>query len=186
MPSGPSKEQLEIYWKSSRQYFDELAKHYQTADPEYYRDYILPFYNNPFHASPNKRGSGGVKIFAVMALLAVLGVGAAAFFVLLRTDTDEPKIKERRVESTDDVKEKSKENSKSTDTEEKEDKTPSNEKDSDGFTPEDHFIIGSKAIADKDYDKAEKHFRRIKPGQKHYKEAQQLLENMDILRKFDK
>jgi hypothetical protein len=46
MPSGPSKQELEMYWKDSRQYFDELARYYKESDKAYYDEYIAPFYSN--------------------------------------------------------------------------------------------------------------------------------------------
>ena len=180
MSSGPSKEELEMYWKNSRQYFDELAKYYQQSDPEYYKECILPFYSNPFHSASNTgKSGGGIKLVTVMVLLAVIGAGAAAFFVLLKnTDIDEPKVKEKTVESKD--------NRSSDNIGVEETETKSADDDAEGLSSEDNFIIGTKAISEKDYDKAEKHLKRIKPGQKYYKEAKQLLENIKFMKKYDK
>jgi hypothetical protein len=188
MATGPSKQELEMYWKSSRAYFDELAKHYKAADPQYYNEYIQPFYANPFHASSSgkQRSGGGAKLMVVIALFAVLGVGAAAFFIMFAaSEKDSPTVKERKT-TTESPKEKRSESVEEDNVKGEDNiKGDDNSKDEDGFTPEDHFIIGSKAIADKDYDKAEKHLKRIKPGQKYYKEAKELLENMKYLRQFN-
>ena len=62
--------------------------------------------------------------------------------------------------------------------------TPTQKEDM-GF-PDDDFILGSKYISEKDYDKAEEHLKKIKPGSKNYEQAQQLLESIKYLRKYDK
>jgi len=84
MASGPSKEELEIYWKQSRQYFDELASYYRTADPQYYNDYIAPFYNNPFTNIQGRKGSSSPLpvVFASIALLITGLIAGAVFFIL--------------------------------------------------------------------------------------------------------
>jgi len=175
MASGPSKEELEMYWKSSRQYFDELAAHYKTADPEYYNKYILPFYSNPFAAvSSGKKGGGALRSVLVSGLgVAVLAVAGVAFFFISSQESDKSDTRktEKKIESIDD--EDVKENTK-----------PSDEDMKDVF-PGDDFLLGSKYLAEKDYDKAEEHFRKIKPGDKDYEQAQQLLESIKFLRKYD-
>jgi hypothetical protein len=42
-----TKEELEEYYKNSRQYFDNLAKYYLEMDKDYYNEFIAPIYNNP-------------------------------------------------------------------------------------------------------------------------------------------
>jgi len=172
MASGPSKEQLEMYWKQSRQYFDELANYYRTADPQYYNEHIAPFYSNPLYVvSSGKKGSAGARavLLSVIVLIAVGIAGIAVFFI----STSEQ-------EKTD-TKKTGKNIEKSTD---KDIKTYENEE-KDGF-PDDDFIQGSKYIAEKDYDKAEEHLKKIKPGDKNYREAQQLLKSIKYLRKYNK
>jgi tetratricopeptide (TPR) repeat protein len=175
MASGPSKQELEMYFKSSRQYFDELARHYQQADPQYYKEYILPFYSNPFHSASGtqRSGGGGAKLMVVIALFGVLAAGAAAFFVFMNaSSTDEPNVKEKRVQQQD-VKEKTREVPKSTD------------KDLKDVFPSDDFLLGSKYLAQKDYDKAEEYLKRVKPDDPNYEQAQQMLESIKVLRKYD-
>lgn len=182
MSTGPSKQELEMYWQNSRQYFDELAKHYQQNDPEYYKQYILPFYSNPFHtvSSQNRRqGSGIGKIVAAFAVLAVLGVGAAAFFLIFSTSGSNEKFSEKKTENVNQYSTEET-NKQQTTTEPVE---PEPETEPGELSPEDNFIIGSKYLGEKKYDKAEYHLKKIKPGQKYYKEAQQILQNMKYLRK---
>jgi hypothetical protein len=64
----PSKEQLDYYFKTSRKYFDELAKQYQTTDKEYYDNYIAPYYNNPFVKS-GKTVNFKVVLFSFCAVM---------------------------------------------------------------------------------------------------------------------
>jgi hypothetical protein len=42
-----TKEELEEYYRNSRQYFDNLAKYYLEIDKEYYNEFIAPIYKNP-------------------------------------------------------------------------------------------------------------------------------------------
>jgi hypothetical protein len=175
MPSGPSKEELETYWKTSRQYFDELARYYKTADPDYYNKYILPFYSSPFgSAASGKSGGGALRSVFVAGLgVVVLAVAGVAFFFISTQEPDKTDTKktEKRIESLED--ENVKENTKSTDGDMKD------------VFPGDDFLLGSKYLAEKDYDKAEEHLKKIKPGDKDYKQAQQLLESIKYLRKYD-
>ncbi|HJY62740.1 MAG TPA: hypothetical protein VJ455_01185 [Ignavibacteria bacterium] len=115
MNSGPSKEELENYWNTSRQYFDELARHYQTADPEYYRKFIAPFYSNPLYSvSQSKGGSRAVPLVVLSIAILVLGLVAGAVFFLLQFDEEKtiqqesPKIektieKEEKIPKVDSV-----------------------------------------------------------------------------------
>lgn len=92
MSNGPSKEDLELYWQNSRQYFDELARHYQQADPEYYRKNIKPFYDNPFRSSGSGSSSkSGSKIIVVAVLMFLLIAGAAGIFFFLSFPESTPK-----------------------------------------------------------------------------------------------
>ena len=183
MPTGPSKQELEMYWTSSRQYFDELAKYYRESDKAYYDEYIAPFYNNPFISVSESGGrskSGAAKLVVVMAIfIFLLAAGAAAVFLLMnensgKDEQNDPVNKEKKLESK----------------EKEETKTPGKEDtetgDETSLSSDDNFIIGSKKIADKDYDKAEYHLKKVKPGSQYYKQSKQLLESIKYLRKYDK
>jgi hypothetical protein len=188
MSNGPSKQDLEMYWQSSRQYFDELAKYYQQSDPEYYKEYILPFYNNPFRsqgespAGTTRRSSGARPLAVIAAMLVLLIAGAAAFvFVYIGSENTDKEV-EKLFNSGDDkqdVKARDKDDEKSDD--QKNTETDINE-----LSPEDNFIIGSKYLGEKKYDKAEYHLKKIKPGDKYYEQSQQLLKNMKFIRKYNK
>jgi len=192
MSTGPSKQELEMYWKNSRQYFDELAKHYQSADPEYYRLNIKPFYDNPFSSTYNASGQsrsngGGAKFVLVAIAFAVLAiVGAGAFFFISQGDSVSKRIEEITSPSEQvpqrELKSPEPTNENSTNPVEPEDETTGTEELSD----DDIFILGAKHISEKKYDKAVYELQKIKPGSKKYKEAQQLIESVKYLKKFDK
>jgi len=176
MSTGPSKEELEMYWKSSRQYFDELANYYKTADPEYYNNFIAPYYSNPFNRGSTANSGSGTKkalLFSFIVFIMVAFAGIAVFFFATKEQekTDFKKT-DRQIET-------SKDNNGNED-------TKSVEKDIQDVFSDDNFIVGSKYLAEKDYDKAEEHLRKIKPGEKNYKQAQQLLESIKYLRKYNK
>lgn len=186
MANGPSKQDLEMYWQSSRQYFDELAKYYQTADPEYYRENIKPFYDNPFvsvYSAQGNKSAGGAKIVVIAVILFVfIGVIAAGFFFFLsKSDSITEKIE--RLTGDKEIKEKTvtteKETTESVD-------EVSTELDNSELSGEDNFIIGAKYIGEKKYNKAAWHLKQIKKDDKRYKEAQQLLESIKFLKKYDK
>jgi hypothetical protein len=108
MASGPSKEELKNYWETSRQYFDELARHYKTADPDYYEEYIAPFYRNPLTSIQARKGSSSpvVSVIAVIALL-IMGLVVGAVFFLLNTQSDNETIEEKpKIEKKVDSEEK--------------------------------------------------------------------------------
>jgi uncharacterized protein HemX len=89
MTSGPSKEQLESLFKTSRKYFDELAKDYYAKDRDFYDKNFAPFYNNPFVAAKK----GGKPVLLIVAIsLSVLIAGASFLIVmLLNTESTENK-----------------------------------------------------------------------------------------------
>ncbi len=192
MSTGPSKQELEMYWKNSRQYFDELAKHYQAADPEYYRLNIKPFYDNPFSSTYNAAGQskstgGGAKFVLVAIAFAVLAIlGAAAFFFISKGDSVSKRIEEITSPTEQgpqrELKAPERNNENGTNPVEPKDETPENEELSD----DDIFILGAKHISEKKYDKAVYELQKIKPGSKKYKEAQQLIESVKYLKKFNK
>lgn len=179
MASGPSKQELEMYWQNSRQYFDELAKHYQQADPKYYKEYILPFYQNPFRSKggsqsqnfsegiynidqPSGRKKGGAAGFALFgAVFAVVGIGAAVYFLIgsttERSYQKDPVVVEKPVvaDTISTVK-------------------PPEVKDA--VDPD--FAIAKKLYLNKRYEQAENRLKRIKPDSPNYEEAQELLEEI--------
>lgn len=191
MSTGPSKQDLVMYWQNSRQYFDELAKHYQTADPEYYRQYIKPFYDNPFRSAytapgQTKSTGSGVRFLVAMVAVAVMGIaGAAVFLFISQGDSITKKMEEI---STPDEKVTKRELG-GKDSGEKEGTTavePEEESANEELSDDDLYIRGAKYISEKKYDEAVFELRKIKPGSKRYKEAQQLIESVKYLKKFNK
>jgi len=81
MDAGPSKEQLESLFKTSRKYFDEMAKEYYAKDRDFYNKNFAPFYNNPFAAS--KKVGKSPALFLTLGLsiaIAIAGFVTAFFF----------------------------------------------------------------------------------------------------------
>lgn len=194
MASGPSKQELEMYWQNSRPYFDELARHYQQADPQYYKEYIEPFYTNPFrgtYQAKQSRGGAGKAIIVMVAIL-VLGIAGAASFMIFYLGSDDTSSKElEKIIKDIDPEKKTVEKETSTEKETtKNDKDKQSDKetsnDPDERSDQDHFIEASKQIAEKDYDKAEYHLKKVKKGSEYYEQAQQLLKNMKFLRQYNK
>lgn len=182
MSNGPSKEDLELYWQNSRQYFDELARHYQQADPEYYKKNIKPFYDNPFRTSGSGSSgtkSGGKTVVIAVLMLILIAVGAAGILFFLT-------FSESTTEKTE---EKINREINRNSTPEKEISVPEEtveETEPGELSDEDNYLIGARYIAEKKYDKAAFHLNRIKKGSKRYKEAQQLLESIKYLKKYNK
>ncbi|MCE1165521.1 MAG: hypothetical protein LWX07_08995 [Bacteroidetes bacterium] len=80
---GPSRENLEKYYLHNRPYFDSLAEKYKNEDPEYYKEYIAPFYENPLKKSAsNLKGCLTAHFihFIVITVISVILSTAGLFF----------------------------------------------------------------------------------------------------------
>jgi hypothetical protein len=79
---GPTKEELEKYFKNNRKYFDELAKNYKITDPDYYNKNIAPFYGYTFDSAGNKKPSPRrLVIMAGLAIAVSFGISLLVFFI---------------------------------------------------------------------------------------------------------
>jgi tetratricopeptide (TPR) repeat protein len=162
---GPSKEDLQKYWISNRQHFDALAKHYLENNRKYYDEYIAPFYNSPSEVSPAKTKNRAIIIIIVSMMFAVMsGAGMLAYFLIANHESMGDK-KVIKIESSDtsDVKYNIDEN-----------------------VSESHYIQGLTYLSQKDYDKAEYHLKQVAKDDPDYKSAQQVLESIKYLKKYDK
>lgn len=195
MAGGPSKQDLEMYWQNSRQYFDELARHYQTADPDYYREFIKPFYDNPFRSASSgqtgKSGGGGKIVILAVFLLVFVGLLSAGLFLYLGssqsiTEKVEELTSDKNVTEQKTTKEKKITREETGITEEPPATDETAGENTEELSAEDNYIIGAKYIAEKKYDKAAWHLKQIKKEDKRYKEAQQLLESIKYLKKYNK
>jgi len=76
MQAGPSKEQLESLFKTSRKYFDEMAKEYYVKDRDFYNKNFAPFYSNPLISAT--RGKKPVRlVFSLSLFIFIMGLTAA-------------------------------------------------------------------------------------------------------------
>jgi hypothetical protein len=79
MESGPSKEQLESLFKTSRKYFDEMAKEYYAKDRDFYNKNFAPFYSNPLLVT--RKGNSPVKIVVAVGLFTLIMSFAVAMLL---------------------------------------------------------------------------------------------------------
>lgn len=87
MNAGPSKEQLENLFKTSRKYFDELAKEYYAKDRDFYNKNFAPFYRNPLLNS--KKGGNSARLVIVAGILAlILGLGGILLIFFVQGGTE--------------------------------------------------------------------------------------------------
>ena len=168
--SGPSKEELENYYKNSRPYFDELARHYYATDRQYYDKYIAPFYS-PFAGITPGTASSRARpvIFSVAILVAVLIAGIAVFLLSVEQESEDKETK-RIEESKEPVKKEITGQKKSTDT----------------LSSRKYQIEYEKGLVyfnEKDYVNAEKYFKRIPKSDKNYDNAQKMLKAIKELKK---
>lgn len=164
---GPSKEELEYYFKNSRQYFDELAKHFYETDREYYDKFIAPFYSPFGRMTPGSKPRNKAAYSLVIAgLLGLLAAGFAVFLIFQSTDNTsiEPK---KKIESP-------KENTGSKPDEMVKPKTQSGETS--------NYEKGLKFYNQKDYDAAEQYFNKVTKDDNNYEDAQHKLEEINKLR----
>lgn len=81
MNAGPSKEQLESLFKTSRKYFDEMAKEYYVKDREFYNKNFAPFYSNPLIAAKSGGKPARLIIILIASILVTLILFALSFFL---------------------------------------------------------------------------------------------------------
>jgi len=165
---GPPKEELQRYWVSNREHFDSLAKYYKEKDRKYYDEFIAPFYSNQPVTSivkTNKRASLIVIISAVMVVV-IAGAGILVFF-MLSNQVNKVEQNVIKVESNDSVDVKNNENDKV-------------------YDYDSHYIQGLMCLSKKEYDEAEFHLKLVPKDDPDYKSAQQVLESIKYLKKYDK
>lgn len=174
----PSKEQIDYYFKTSRKYFDSLARQYQMTDVKFYQDYFEPYYNNPFKGATGKK-AGRVVLLGVA--IAVLGVGASVF-VFLSQDTNSNKSKQIEESATH----------QSTTSSETTTKTSAEKKSVTITEPDGKFDTlavsymktdfekGAYYYGRKNYEMAEEYLNRIKKSDREYYAAK------DVLRRIEK
>jgi hypothetical protein len=93
MNAGPSKEQLESLFKTSRKYFDEMAKEYYAKDRDFYNKNFAPFYSNPLIAA--KSGGKSAKyVIAVSLLVLIMGLTASMILFFTTDKTDKVPIRQ--------------------------------------------------------------------------------------------
>jgi hypothetical protein len=168
--SGPSREELEKYFKNSRPYFDELAKHYYETDREYYDKFIAPFYSSfGSLVTGGKSGGKAALSLSIVALLALLAAGFAVFLIL---DRPEDTVKEYK--KTEDIREDG-----------KNDKSSKENAADTVFTKEGKltdYEKGMQFFNQEDYDGAERYFRRVRKDDSDYDNAQEKLREIRKIR----
>jgi len=174
MPAdGPSKEQLEYYFKNSRPYFDELAKQLYDTDRDYYNKYIAPFYSSPFGGAPVRSTSAPRRtaVFTVAGAVVALLVAGISFFLTLQKPDDTNYEQKKEIEDTQEkARSKPDEQIEEPDTKTKSDKLSNYEK-------------GLKFYKQKDYDAAARYFNKVTKVDDNYDNAQRKLEQIKKLRK---
>ena len=93
MNAGPSKEQLETLFKTSRKYFDEMAKEYYVKDRDFYNKYFAPFYSNPILAARRSGKSSKVAIASALITL-IIGISAAAIVFFVQKESVKQPVQE--------------------------------------------------------------------------------------------
>jgi hypothetical protein len=81
MNAGPSREQLESLYKTSRKYFDEMAKEYYVKDREFYDKNFAPFYSNPLLNTKSGAKPVRLVILIVVSIAVTLIIFAVSFFL---------------------------------------------------------------------------------------------------------
>lgn len=73
MESGLSKEQIDELYKTSRKYFDELAKYYYEKDRDYYNKYFAPYYSK-YRTIPNLKARLVLMLILTIVALIIFGI----------------------------------------------------------------------------------------------------------------
>lgn len=93
MNAGPSKEQLESLFKTSRKYFDELAKEYYTKDRDFYNKNFAPFYSNPLIAAKSS-GKSAKFVIAISILVLIIGLTSILLMFFIQDNSEKKPIRE--------------------------------------------------------------------------------------------
>ncbi len=93
MNSGPSKEQLESLFKTSRKYFDELAKDYYAKDRDFYNKNFAPFYSNPLIAAKGV-GKPAKLVIAISLLVLILGLASVMLVFFNQNSAEKKPVRE--------------------------------------------------------------------------------------------
>lgn len=166
MQTGPSKEELKNYWNTSREYFDELARHYRESDPEYYREYIAPFYSNPLYGAGGKSGQSGRSVRGILvSVIFFLVIGAGAAFFLIQSERESGT--EPQTEKVNPLEESSRRPSRDV-TEPAKDSS---------------YAVGLRYFNEGDYDNAEKYLRRVKRSDENYSDARKKINEITKIKK---
>lgn len=94
MNAGPSKEQLENLYKTSRKYFDELAKEYYVKDRDFYNKNFAPFYSNPLLNTKKRASPARLVITAGISVL-ILGLAGILILFFIQDSTENKPIREK-------------------------------------------------------------------------------------------
>ena len=176
MASGPSKQELEMYWQSSRQYFDELAEHYKKNDPAYYNEFIQPFYSNPFRTggetSSGKRSGCAGRSILLSAVMMFIAVGGAAVFFLINESDDRSSDKKKDTEYRRDTKEEMITKDSISGVEPVEETEPETSI---------HYRRGLKLFEQKEYKASERYLKRVPSNDPNYKDAQRMLKIIEAM-----
>ena len=163
---GPTKEELQMHWNSNRAHFDSLAKFYYLNDRKYYDKYIAPFYKSTSGAgSPVAQRSRSLTLVISIALIFLAGGAAMLMFFLVRSPDSPVEKNSKKVETSDTVIEKNLINE-------------------DVFDSD--YMKGLKYVSEKEYDKAEEYLKRVPEDDENYQSAQQVLESIKYLKKYNK
>ncbi|MBS1492323.1 MAG: hypothetical protein JST55_02365 [Bacteroidetes bacterium] len=82
----PSKEQLDIYYKTSRKYFDELAREYYKNDREFYNKNFARYYG---YRNFNWRRKPRITVGLLLAIFGfIVGVGFVSYFIMKPSSTN--------------------------------------------------------------------------------------------------
>ena len=87
MNSGPSKEQLESLFKTSRKYFDEMAKEYYAKDREFYNKNFAPFYSNPLLSTRTGKKPASL-VLAVSMFVLIVGMASIVFLIFNNNNSE--------------------------------------------------------------------------------------------------
>jgi hypothetical protein len=164
---GPSKEELQRYWVSNREHFEALAKYYKEKDPKFYNEYIAPFYSNQpvtiRTAKIKSRTPIRIVIASVLAAF-IIGAGLIAYFLV----SNQSSVSEKKIQKSE--------------TKKSEQTVPN--KNAESFKS--IYIKGLTFLSDKEYDSAEYYLKLVPQNDPDYKSAQQVLESIGYLKKYDK
>ncbi|HLT23625.1 MAG TPA: hypothetical protein VK004_00730 [Ignavibacteria bacterium] len=172
----PTREQLEKYYETTRQYFDDLAAHYKETDPEYYKSVVQPVQRKGWFSGDDDNSAKRGMILVAVAVFLLVGTSVGVFLLLSAPEDSYNPVDEY-------YKQQQQQNSTNPDqrrTPLRETRSPVNtESGNDGTEGMSNFEKGEFYYEQQAYNQALEYLGQVTPGDENYDRAQKYISEIN-------